>query len=112
MNFKTHREALVEAIDQKKILRVYTLKKMVNSLMESPEGAIVFTDNDLPLEGREHYKALFIKAKVKGKLTYCIMVDNDSTINICPLKILPKLGLVVADLKPFDVIIKAYDDTR
>ena len=40
------------------------------------------------------------------------MVDNGSAINVCPLKILPKLGLAVADLKPLEVVIKAYNDTR
>ena len=40
------------------------------------------------------------------------MVGNGSTINVCPLKILPKLKLAGADLKPSEVIIKAYDDTR
>ena len=79
----------------------------MDSLMEIPQGAIVFTDNDLPLEGRDHQKALFIKVEVKGKLTCCVMVDNGSAINVYPLKILPKLGLIVADLKPSNIVIKA-----
>lgn len=85
---------------------------MVGSLTETPPGAIIFSDEDLPLEGRDHQKALFIKAEVKGKMTCCVMVENGSVINVCPLKILPKLGLTVSDLKPFEVVIKAYDDTR
>ena len=40
------------------------------------------------------------------------MVDNGWAINVCPLKILPKLGLIGSDLKPSEVVIKAYDDTR
>ena len=40
------------------------------------------------------------------------MVDNESTINVCHLKILPKLRLTVVDLKPSEVIIKAYDDMK
>ena len=40
------------------------------------------------------------------------MVDNGSAINVCSLKILPKLGLTEADLKPSEVVIKAYDDTK
>ena len=72
----------------------------------------MFIDNNLPLEGRDHYKALFIKTEVKEKLTYCMMVDNRSAINVCPLEILPKLRLTIAYLKPFDVVIKAYDDTK
>ena len=107
MNSKIYREALVMALDHKKIPISYTPKHMVCSLIENPPGAMVFTDDDLPSEGRDHYKALFIKAEVKGKLTCCVMVDNGSTINMCPLKILPKLGLIATDLKPSEVVIKA-----
>ena len=85
---------------------------MIGLLTETPQRAIVLFGDDLPLEGRDHYKSLFIKDVVKGKMTCCVMVDNDSTINVCPLKILPKLGLTVVDLRPSEVIIKAYDDTR
>ena len=73
---------------------------------------MVFTENDFSLEERDHHKALFIKTEVKGKLTCCVMVDNGSTINVCSLKILPKMRLTEADLKPSEVVIKAYDDTK
>ena len=107
MNSKIHKEALVRALDQKKFSMVCTPDQMVNSLMESLKGAVIFTDEDLPLEGRDHQRALFIKAEVKGKLTCCVLVDNGSAINVCPLKILPKLGLMVDDLQASDVVIKA-----
>ena len=112
MNSKAHREALVLALDHKKLPTLISPEQIVCSLTETPSGAMVFTDENLPLEGRDHHKALFIKAEVKGKMTCCVMVDNSSAINVCSLKILPKLGLAVADLKPSEVIIKAYDDTR
>ena len=41
-----------------------------------------------------------------------MMVNNGSAIKVCPLKILLNLGLNVNDLKPFDMVIKAYDDTK
>ena len=72
----------------------------------------MFSDDDLLLKERDHHRALFIKVEVKGKMTCCMMVDNGSAINVCLLRILPKLGLAMVDLKPFKVIIKAYDDTR
>ena len=112
MNSRIHKEALVRALDQKKISMIYTPEQMVSSLMESPKGAVIFTDEDLPLEGRDHYRALFIKAKVKGKLTCCVLVNNGSAINMCPLKILPKLGLTIDDLQALNVVIKVYDDTK
>ena len=39
------------------------------------------------------------------------MVDDGSTINICPLQILPNLGVKVEELTKSDLIIKAYDDS-
>ena len=66
---RDHREALVLALNQKKISMGCTPEQMVGSLTETPLGAIVFSDDDLPLEGRNHQRALFIKAKVKGKIT-------------------------------------------
>ena len=112
MHSRDHREALVLALDQKRISMSCTPEQMVGALTETPLGTIIFSDDDLPLEGRDHHRALFIKAEVKGKITYCVMVDNGSAINVCPLKILPKLGLAAADLKPSEVVIKAYDDMR
>ena len=112
MHSRHYREALVLALNQKKISMSCTLEQMVGSLIETPLGTIVFSDDDLPLEERDHHRALFIKAEVKGKITCCVMVDNSLAINVCPLKILPKLVLVGADLKPSEVIIKTYDDTK
>ena len=112
MHSRDHREALVLALDQKRISMSCTPEQMVGALTETPLGTIIFSDDDLPLEGKDHHRALFIKAEVKGKITYCVMVDNGSAINVCPLKILPKLGLAAADLKPSEVVIKAYDDMR
>ena len=112
MHSRDHKEVLILVLDQKNISMSCTPKQMVGSLTKTPLGAIVFSDNDLPLEGRDHHGALFIKTEVNGKITCCVMVDNGSAINVCPLKILPKLGLEGADLKPSEVIIKAYDNTR
>ena len=103
---------MVQALHERKVPVSMTLEQLASSLMQKPEGAIVFTDEDLPLEGRDHYRALFIKAEIKGKMTCSVMVDNGSAINVCPLKILPRLGLSDADLQPTDVIIKAYNDTK
>ena len=66
--------------------------------MQKSEGAIIFTNEDQPLKGKDHYWEFFIKAEIKGKITYYMMVDNRTTINVCPLKILLRLSLTTADL--------------
>ena len=42
MHFRDHREALVLALDQKKISMGCTPEQMVGSLTETPLGAIIF----------------------------------------------------------------------
>ena len=40
-----------------------------------------------------------------------MMVDDGSTINVCPLQILPNLGVKVEELTKSDLVIRAYDDS-
>ena len=63
------------------------------------------------MEGRNHNRALFIPTKVKGKRTSYVIVDDGSTINVCPLQILPNLGVKVEELTKSDLVIRAYDDS-
>ena len=63
------------------------------------------------MEGRNHNRALFIPAEVKGKRTSYVMVDDGSVINVCPLQILPNLGMKVKELTKIDLVIRAYDDS-
>ena len=40
------------------------------------------------------------------------MVDDSSTINVYPLRLLHKFGMNVEDLEESNVIIQAYDDSK
>ena len=40
-----------------------------------------------------------------------MMVDDESAINVCPLQILPNLGVKVEELTKSDLVIRAYDDS-
>ena len=39
------------------------------------------------------------------------MVDDGSTINVCPLQILPNLRVKVEELTKSDLVIRAYNDS-
>ena len=73
---------------------------------------ISFSEEELPMKWRNHNKPLFIKAEVSSNKTSCVMVDDGSSINICPLKILSRLGMKTTDLSPSNMTIKAYDDSK
>ena len=111
MHSSSHRKALVKALTKINIQTNATPEAMVARITENKQGVITFSDVDLPVEGRNHNRALFIPAEVKGKKTSYVMVDDGSAINICPLQILPNLGVKVEELTKSDLVIRAYDDS-
>ena len=88
-----------------------TPEAMVAKVIENKQGVITFSDADLPMEVRNHNKALFILAEVREKRTSYVMVDDEFAINICPLQILPNLRVKIEELIKSDLIIRAYDDS-
>ena len=75
-----------------------TPKAIVAKITENKQGVITFSDADLPVEGRNHNRALFIPTEVKEKRTSYVMVDDGFAINVYPLQILPNLGVKVEKL--------------
>ena len=111
MHSSSHRKALVKALTNMSIQTNATPEAMVAKITKNKQGVITFSDADLLVEGRNHNRNLFIPAEVKGKRTSYVMVDNGSAINICPLQILPNLGVKVEELTKSDMVIRAYDDS-
>ena len=87
MHSSSHRKALVKALTKMNIQTTATPEAMVAKITENKQGVITFSDADLPVEGRNHNRALFIPVKMKGKRTSYVMVDDGSAINVCPLQI-------------------------
>ena len=112
MSSKKHVDALVGALDDVKITTDASPYKMIASLMKTLSNAITFSDEDLPLEKRIHNRSLFIQAIVKSKKTSCVMVDDGSTINVYPPRLLYKFRMNTEDLEGSNVIIRAYDDSK
>ncbi|KAJ9177471.1 hypothetical protein P3X46_012687 [Hevea brasiliensis] len=86
--------------------------RMAIDIWDKDGGHITFSDHDLPAEGRNHSRALFVTAEVGGWKVPCVMIDDGSAINVCPLKILPKLGISMSELTGSDLVIRAYDDSK
>ena len=85
MHSSSHRKALVKALAKMNVQTTATPEAIVAKVTENKQGVITFSDVDLPAEGRNYNRALFIPAKVRGKRTSYVMVDDGSVINVYPL---------------------------
>ncbi|RVW88933.1 hypothetical protein CK203_045016 [Vitis vinifera] len=73
---------------------------------------IVFSDDDLPLEGSNHVRPLFIDDACLGRWVQSVLLDNDSALNVCPLVTAIALGFSPDDFGPSTQIVRAYDGTQ
>ena len=70
----THRDALVRALGQIRVDTATTLEGLIHMLTADRATCIVFSDDDLPLEGSNHVRPLFIDVVCSGRLFCWTMV--------------------------------------
>ena len=76
------------------------------------ELAISYFEKDLTKKGKHHNDPLHITVDAMGKRIPMVLVDDGSTLNVCPLKIASCLGLSIEDFVPTDQHVRAYDNGR
>ena len=70
-----------------------------------------FSGEELPLEEATHTSPLQITIKCIGAKVPVVLINNGSTLNLCPLRTSLTIGLDVEIIIPFPLTIKAYDNT-
>jgi len=83
--------------------------------MEGFEGIIeniTFAEEDIPVKGRGHSKALQVSVKFMDHIVAKVLVNNGSLLNVIPGSTLNKLPFNVSHLKPSSMIVRAFDGTR
>ncbi|RVW20493.1 hypothetical protein CK203_115056 [Vitis vinifera] len=90
----THRNALIRALSQIIVDTTTTLEGLIHFLTANRATCIVFSDDDLPPEGSDHVRPLFIDVACS------IMLDNGFALNVCPLVTAITLGFSPSDFGP------------
>ncbi|RVW86552.1 hypothetical protein CK203_045629 [Vitis vinifera] len=61
---------------------------------------IVFSDDDLPPEGSDHTRPLYISVGCSGRRVPSVLLDNGSALNVCPFATAIALGYAPSDFGP------------
>ncbi|XP_070015591.1 uncharacterized protein [Nicotiana sylvestris] len=88
------------------------LKKMKvqdYSIVEQLRKMVIFSDDELPVEGTEHNKALYLTVKCEDSVVTRVLIDNGSSANICPLSTLNKLRIDDDRIHKNSVCIRGFD---
>ena len=93
----THRDALIRALSQIRVDTTTTPEGLIHFLTADRATCIVFLDDDLPLEGLDHVRPLFIDVVCLGRRVSSVLLDNGSILNVCPLVTAIALGFSPSD---------------
>ncbi|XP_070008397.1 uncharacterized protein [Nicotiana sylvestris] len=70
---------------------------------------MTFSDDELPMEGTEHNRALYLTVKCEESVVSRVLVDNSSSANICPLSTLQKLKISIERIHMNSVCVRGFD---
>ena len=107
----THRDALIRALGHIRVDTATTLEGLIHFLIVDRATCIVFFNNDLPPEGSDHVRPLFIDVTCSGYRVSSVLLDNGSALNICPLVTAIALGFSPSDFGLYTQTVRAYDGT-
>jgi len=92
-NSDTHTNALMKVLSEVYVPNNITsgeMDSMVGQVLESHK--ITFHGDELPPEGLRHNRALHITVRFEDKFIARVLTDGGSSLNICPLTTLKRLG--------------------
>ena len=81
----THRDTLIRALNHIRVDTATTPRRLIHFLTADRATCIVFSDNDLPPEGSDHVRPLFIDVACSGHRVSFVLLDNSSALIVCPL---------------------------
>ncbi|RVW53231.1 hypothetical protein CK203_091616 [Vitis vinifera] len=108
----THRDALTRALSQIRVDTTTTPEGLIHIMTTGRATCIVFSDDDLPPEGSDHTRPLYISVGFSGGRVPSVLLDNGSALNVCPLATAIALGYAPSDFSPSTQTVRAYDSTR
>ena len=96
----THRDALIRALRHIRVDTATTLGGLIHFLTADRATCIVFSNGDIPPEGSDHVRPLFIDVACSGLRVSSVLLDNSSALNVCPLVTAIAFGFSPSDFGP------------
>ncbi|XP_070036216.1 uncharacterized protein [Nicotiana tomentosiformis] len=112
-DFETHRNALMKVMSKAYVPTDITSGEMENMVGQVPKShKITFHEDELPPEGLSHNRALHITVQFEETFIARVLIDGGSSLNICPLTTLKRLGKVLHEIWMGSINIKAFDGSK
>ncbi|RVW66336.1 Transposon Ty3-I Gag-Pol polyprotein [Vitis vinifera] len=86
--------------DEIRVETTTTPEGLIHMMTAGRATCIVFSDDDLPPDGLDHVRPLYITVGCSGRRVPSVLLDNGSALNVCPLATAIALGFAPSDFGP------------
>ena len=110
MNSKPHRVLLVKILNEAHVAQDISVEGfggVVNNI--TANNYLTFADEEIPVEGRGHNRALHVSVKCLDHIVAKVLIDNGSSLNVMPKATLDKLSFNTSHLRPSSMVVQAID---
>ena len=108
----THRDALIRALSQIRFETTITPEGLIHMMMAGRGTCIVFSNDDLPPEGSDHTRPLYILVGCSSHRISSVLLDNGLALNVCPLATAIALGYTPLDFGTSTQTARTYYSTK
>ncbi|XP_017428789.2 uncharacterized protein LOC108336853 [Vigna angularis] len=113
MHSASHRKLLMKILSEAHVEQGISLNKfegIVGNIVAN--NYLTFIDEEIPVEGRGHNKALHVFVKCLDHVIARVLVDNGSSLNFMPKATFEKLPSDGMHMKPSSMIVRAFDGSK
>ena len=83
---------------------------IINNIIAS--NYLTFADEEMPVEGRGHNKALHVSVKCMDHIVAKVLIDNGSSLNVMPKTTLDKFPFDASYMWLSSIVVRAFDGSR
>ena len=112
MNSEPHRALLVKILNEAHVeqdISVEGFRGIINNI--TTNNYLTFTDEEIPVEGRGHNRALHVSVKCLDHIVAKVLIDNGSSLNFMPKDTLDKFPFNASHLRPSSMVVRAFDSS-
>jgi len=106
INSEPHRTLLIKVLNDAHVahnISVEGFDGIVNHI--TTNNYIAFAEEEIPVEEREHNKALHVSVRCMDHVVAKVLIDNGSSLNVMPKTTLEKLPFSASRLKPSSMVV-------
>ena len=111
LSSKVHYNALLKVLKETRIPTTAIESAFEGVSIVSATNQISFTDDELPLEGRDHTLPMHIIVKCEDMIVARVLIDNGSALNVFLMSTLECLNVDTSIIRPTTMIIGAFNGT-